>query len=139
MCATSAPARMPHHPCSVPLAAPLYFRALFLVVISHFSFPDHPWSITWSCVRLSLGRTFLSRAAGYWSNILDISPRYAGTLLGISNTIATFAGVFANISTGAILGQSGGRHWDAVFGLAILVYVTGLGTYVTFAKGHAIF
>ena len=127
----------------MPLAAPLYFRALFLVVISHFSFPrcrTIQWSITWSCVRLSLGRTFLSRAAGYWSNILDISPRYAGTLLGISNTIATFAGVFANISTGAILGQqSGGRHWDAVFGLAILVYVTGLGTYVTFAKGHAIF
>ncbi len=31
--------------------------------------------------------------AGYSPNIMDISPRYAGIILGISNTVATIPGI----------------------------------------------
>ena len=37
--------------------------------------------------------------AGYWANIVDIGPNHAGTLCGISNTIATLPGVLANVRT----------------------------------------
>ena len=37
--------------------------------------------------------------AGYWANIVDIGPKHAGTLCGISNTIATLPGVLANVRT----------------------------------------
>eukprot|EP01051_Picozoa_sp_SAG22_P003591 SAG22_NODE_177_length_16160_cov_41.299296_13_plen_593_part_00 len=35
--------------------------------------------------------------SGYLSNMLDLAPRHAGALMGISNTVATLPGVFGNI------------------------------------------
>ena len=75
--------------------------------------------------------------SGYWSNILDIGPQHAGVLLGISNTIATFPGILANISTGYILSRDGrDKGWDTVFGLAISLYVFGLSYYLWRARGE---
>eukprot|EP01052_Picozoa_sp_SAG31_P028046 SAG31_NODE_2673_length_5268_cov_2.551944_7_plen_371_part_00 len=41
--------------------------------------------------------------SGYWASYVDISPRFAGVLLGIGNCIANFAGILVNASTGFIL------------------------------------
>eukprot|EP00937_MAST-01D_sp_MAST-1D-sp2_P002991 g2991.t1 len=73
--------------------------------------------------------------SGYWANIIDLSPRYAGVLIGISNTIATFAGVFCNLATGYILNATD-KNYAAVFGVAIAVYAVGLVVYACFASGE---
>ena len=35
------------------------------------------------------------KMSGYLSNMLDLAPRHAGALMGISNTVATLPGVFS--------------------------------------------
>ena len=89
-----------------------------------------------SCGALGLGAASHS---GFWANAVDISPRYAGVLLGISNTVATLPGIIANISTGFILQQAPESGWTIVFGLAISIYAVGLGVYTTWASGDVQF
>ena len=73
--------------------------------------------------------------SGYWSNVVDLSPRYAGVMIGISNTIATLPGVLANLSTGYIL-QNTGQDWTLVFMVAITIYAVGLIVFLCYASGE---
>lgn len=75
--------------------------------------------------------------AGIWANIIDISPRHAGYLLGVSNTFASLPGIFGNVLTGHILQQT--KSWAAVFGVAIAVYMVGLVVYLKFASASVLF
>ena len=84
----------------------------------------------------ALGFGAFSHAA-YWANLLDISPRHVGTLLGISNTWATCAGVFANLATGCLLETR--ASWGGAFAVAIGIYGVGLVVFTSFAKGHVVF
>jgi ACS family sodium-dependent inorganic phosphate cotransporter len=75
--------------------------------------------------------------AGYGVNHLDIGPRYAGILLGFSNTAGTIPGIVGVALTGWILETTG--SWSAVFGLAAAVYAVGLTCWLTMAEGDRIF
>jgi ACS family sodium-dependent inorganic phosphate cotransporter len=95
-------------------------------------------SVTVFIVLNSLSNFFGAFAlAGYWSNILDIAPRYAGTVLGISNTFASLPGIFANLLTGYILDLTG--SWQLVFGIACAIKLVGVTTFVCYARGEVIF
>jgi hypothetical protein len=48
--------------------------------------------------------------SGYWAAYVDLSPRYAGLLLGVGNTLGNFAGIMVNLSTGLILDACKKRH-----------------------------
>ena len=48
------------------------------------------WAVTF--LTLSVGSAGFA-AAGYHVNYLDISPKYAGIVIGIANTIATIPGL----------------------------------------------
>ena len=74
---------------------------------------------------------------GYWTNIVDIGPRYAGPLMGISNTVAALPGVFANLLTGYILDVTG--SWSLVFLMPCVLLLIGCATFVTFARGDVVF
>ena len=41
--------------------------------------------------------------SGYWAAYVDLSPPYAGLLLGVGNTLGNFAGILVNLSTGFTL------------------------------------
>eukprot|EP01064_Diplonema_japonicum_P013485 TRINITY_DN21045_c0_g1_i1.p1 TRINITY_DN21045_c0_g1~~TRINITY_DN21045_c0_g1_i1.p1 ORF type:complete len:423 (+),score=63.39 TRINITY_DN21045_c0_g1_i1:51-1271(+) len=69
--------------------------------------------------------------SGNMVNILDIAPEYAGEVHGISNTIATLAGVVGNIYVGYVLPVYG---WPTVFLTAVTVYVTTLCFFVSWAS-----
>ena len=73
--------------------------------------------------------------SGYWANFIDLSPRYSGHLMGISNSVATIPGIAGNLITGQILA---GREndWDLVFGLAAGIYVFGAAVFVLFARAE---
>ena len=45
------------------------------------------------------------KVSGYVVNIGDLSPNYAGTLMGISNTVANIPGFLAPLVNGIIIGE----------------------------------
>eukprot|EP00270_Netrium_digitus_P008353 TRINITY_DN2494_c0_g1_i1.p1 TRINITY_DN2494_c0_g1~~TRINITY_DN2494_c0_g1_i1.p1 ORF type:complete len:673 (+),score=143.62 TRINITY_DN2494_c0_g1_i1:86-2020(+) len=74
--------------------------------------------------------------SGLYSNHQDIGPRYAGVLLGISNTAGVLAGVIGTFVTGQIL-QNG--SWDDVFKVAVALYLVGTLVWNTMATGERVF
>ncbi len=86
------------------------------------------------CVALGVGSFALS---GYASNHLDIAPRYAGALMGLSNTAGTLPGVIGVTVTGYLLDATG--SWALVFGIAAALYVAGTVVWLAFAKGEPLF
>lgn len=75
--------------------------------------------------------------AGYGTNHLDIGPRYAGVLLGFSNTAATIPGIVGVALTGWILDTTG--SWSVVFGLAAVIYGLGLACWLAMGTGERVF
>ncbi|KAL6747732.1 sodium-dependent phosphate transport protein 1, chloroplastic [Haematococcus lacustris] len=74
--------------------------------------------------------------SGLYSNHQDIAPRYAGVLLGLSNTAGVLAGVLGSLATGFIL-QHG--SWEQVWQVAIALYLVGTLVWNTWASGERIF
>lgn len=67
-------------------------------------------------------------------NHMDIAPRHAGTLMGITNTAATVPGIVGVYISGMILEQTG--SWALVFQTAAGVTLFGLVFYLLFASGE---
>ncbi|KAF8724250.1 hypothetical protein HU200_021274 [Digitaria exilis] len=72
--------------------------AFFLTQLSHVNSP----AMAVLCMACSQGTDAFSQS-GLYSNHQDIGPRYAGVLLGLSNTAGVLAGVFGTAATGYIL------------------------------------
>jgi ACS family sodium-dependent inorganic phosphate cotransporter len=93
-----------------------------------------PLAIALMCVALGLGSFALS---GFGSNHLDIGPRYAGALMGLSNTAGTLPGIIGVTVTGYILEATG--SWALVLGIAAGLYVVGALAWLAFATGEKLF
>lgn len=74
--------------------------------------------------------------SGLYSNHQDIGPRYAGVLLGLSNTAGVLAGVLGSLATGYIL-QHG--DWSQVWGVAVALYLVGTVVWNLFSTGERVF
>jgi MFS transporter, ACS family, solute carrier family 17 (sodium-dependent inorganic phosphate cotransporter), other len=61
---------------------------------------------------------------GFAVNHMDIAPRYAGTLMGITNTAGTIPGIIGVFVSGMILELTG--SWTLVFQVASGVTLFGL-------------
>lgn len=87
---------------------------------------------------MTLSNIFIGfTAGGFIVNHLDIAPRYAGVLMGLSNTAGTIPGIIGVYVSGLILGWSG--SWTLVFQVAGLVYFSGLVFYLLYASGERLF
>ncbi|KAK4371903.1 hypothetical protein RND71_007287 [Anisodus tanguticus] len=104
--------------------------AFFLTQLSHVKTP----AFAVLCMACSQGSDAFSQS-GLYSNHQDIGPRYAGVLLGLSNTAGVLAGVFGTAATGYIL-QKG--SWDDVFKVAVVLYIIGTLVWNFFATGERI-
>jgi ACS family sodium-dependent inorganic phosphate cotransporter len=80
---------------------------------------------------------FAFTAGGFMVNHLDIAPRSAGTLMGITNTAATVPGIVGVYVSGLILDATG--SWALVFDVAAGVAIFGLVFYLIFANGKRVF
>ncbi|XP_057851233.1 sodium-dependent phosphate transport protein 1, chloroplastic [Cryptomeria japonica] len=105
--------------------------AFFLTQLSHVNSP----AMAVLCMTCSQGCDAFSQS-GLYSNHQDIGPRYAGVLLGLSNTAGVLAGVLGTAATGYIL-QNG--SWDDVFKVAVGLYLLGTVIWNTFSTGEQIF
>ncbi len=106
--------------------------AVFLLAVADVTSPLQA-SIFIAC---ALGLAAFS-LAGYGVNHLDIGPRYAGMLLGFSNTAGTIPGIVGVGITGWILDTTG--SWQIVFGMAAGVYALGTVCWLTMATGERVF
>lgn len=104
--------------------------AFFLTQLSKVKTP----ALAVLCMACSQGSDAFSQS-GLYSNHQDIGPRYAGVLLGLSNTAGVLAGVFGTAATGYIL-QKG--SWDDVFKVAVVLYIIGTIVWNLFATGEKI-
>ncbi|WIA29477.1 hypothetical protein OEZ86_011978 [Tetradesmus obliquus] len=91
---------------------------------------------------LTMGTLGLSRG-GFSVNHMDIAPKYAGMVMGISNTAGTLAGVIGVAVTGYILDAAGGAGsiggWWQAHSLAAVILVAAMFVFNAFAKGTKLF
>ncbi|KAJ4970449.1 hypothetical protein NE237_003548 [Protea cynaroides] len=104
--------------------------AFFLTQLSHVNSP----AMAVLCMTCSQGTDAFSQS-GLYSNHQDIGPRYAGVLLGLSNTAGVLAGVLGTTATGYIL-QHG--SWDDVFKVSVGLYLVGTVVWNLFSTGEKI-
>jgi ACS family sodium-dependent inorganic phosphate cotransporter len=106
--------------------------AAALLVVPHVD--SAPLAIGVLCASAALGAAV---AAGFGTNHLDIAPRHAGVVMGLSNTAGTLPGVIGVPLSGWIVEATG--SWELVFQVAAGVKVFGLLFFLAFAKGEKIF
>eukprot|EP00794_Sanderia_malayensis_P005562 gene5562-6248_t len=75
-------------------------------------------------------------ATGYAVNHLDIAPRYAGILMGLSNTFATIPGFLSPMLTGMITREKRASEWKVVFWITFAVYIIATGLYSIMCSGE---
>lgn len=74
---------------------------------------------------------------GFLSNHIDISPNFAGTLMAITNTVATVPGIVVPIFVGHVTdGNQTISAWRKIFFTTIGLYVIELVTYTIFGSGE---
>ncbi len=71
---------------------------------------------------------------GFAVNHMDIAPKYAGTMMGITNTAGTIPGVVGVYVSGLILEWTG--SWALVFQTAAGITLFGLVFFLLFASGE---
>ena len=79
--------------------------------------------------------------SGFNVNHLDIAPRYASILMGISNGVGTFSGMICPITTEQITKDHSSAHkleveWQHVFLIASCIHFVGVLFYGIFASGE---
>jgi ACS family sodium-dependent inorganic phosphate cotransporter len=102
------------------------------------TFVGYVTDVTLAIAMMSLGSVIGAFASsGFAVNHLDIAPRQAGVVMGLSNTAATIPGIIGVTVSGWILQATG--SWALVFQVAAGVYVAGLLFYLAFASSKKIF
>lgn len=98
------------------------------------------------CSSVSLGFLALGRA-GFAVNHMDIAPRYAGIVMGVSNTAGTVAGIVGVGLTGWILEAakdadmdiSSPESWKSVFFIPGYLCIFSSFVFLAFSTGEKIF
>jgi len=65
-------------------------------------------------------------ATGYAVNILDIAPRFAGIIIGISNVFGSMPGFISPMLVGYITVNNTPGEWQLVFWITAVVYAVGV-------------
>ncbi|KAB2627298.1 anion transporter 5 [Pyrus ussuriensis x Pyrus communis] len=98
------------------------------------------------CSSVALGFLALGRA-GFAVNHMDIAPRYAGIVMGVSNTAGTLAGIIGVDLTGKLLeaarsvdsSLSSPESWRLVFFIPGLLCIFSSLVFLLFSTGERIF
>ena len=86
-------------------------------------------------VIIAVGASSLS-VSGFAVNHLDLAPAYAGTLMGLTNTLATVPGFVGPQVVGVLTyNQSTRGQWQKVFYIASAIYGFGAAVFLFFGSG----
>ncbi|XP_074757569.1 vesicular glutamate transporter 3 isoform X2 [Athene noctua] len=103
-----------------------------LLLVVGFS---HTKSVAISFLVLAVGFSGFA-ISGFNVNHLDIAPRYASILMGISNGVGTLSGMVCPLIVGAMTKHKTREEWQNVFLIAALVHYSGVIFYAIFASGE---
>ncbi|XP_055037366.1 vesicular glutamate transporter 1 isoform X1 [Misgurnus anguillicaudatus] len=106
-------------------------EATFLLVVGF----SHTKGIAISFLVLAVGFSGFA-ISGFNVNHLDIAPRYASILMGISNGVGTLSGMVCPLIVGAMTKNKTREEWQYVFLIASLVHYGGVIFYGIFASGE---
>ncbi|XP_060521255.1 sialin isoform X2 [Cylas formicarius] len=82
---------------------------------------------------MSVGGMF----CGFLSNHIDIAPNYAGTLVAVTNTVATIPGITVPIFVGELIKHDSSKQsWIIIFWVTIVLYLIEAIVYLIFASGE---
>jgi len=95
---------------------------------------DTVLSIFWLSAALTLGSFSL---AGLYCNHADIAPRYAGVLLGLTNTAGALPGILGVSLTGFLLDTF--HSWNMIFGTLIVSYCISAVVWNLYATADRLF
>ncbi|KAH0948291.1 hypothetical protein HN011_011787 [Eciton burchellii] len=105
----------------------------FLVVASATTSKDG----TAATIALAIGVACSGFAiSGFNVNHLDIAPRYASILMGMSNGIGTIAGLLVPFFVDSITEKKDPLSWRTVFIIAACVHIFGVTFYAIFCSGE---
>ncbi|KPM07782.1 vesicular glutamate transporter 3-like protein [Sarcoptes scabiei] len=105
-------------------------EAFFLILVGSTD------NTTFAIVCLTLAVGFSGFAiSGFNVNHLDIAPRYASILMGISNGFGTLAGMLCPIVVNLMTKEKTPTEWQDVFILAGVIHICGVIFYGIFASG----
>lgn len=98
------------------------------------------------CSSIALGFLALGRA-GFAVNHMDIAPRYAGIVMGVSNTAGTLAGIIGVDLTGRLLEAAKTAQldltspdsWKAVFLIPGMLCIFSSFIFLLFSTGERVF
>jgi ACS family sodium-dependent inorganic phosphate cotransporter len=76
-------------------------------------------------------------SGGFAVNPVDIAPKHAGTIMGLSNTFATIPGIVGVYVSGLILAWT--HSWAIVFSTAGVVVLVGMTFYLLFGNSRPLF
>ncbi|XP_056634797.1 vesicular glutamate transporter 1 [Diorhabda sublineata] len=106
-------------------------EATFFIIMAY----SH--TITQGMTALSIGVGFSGFAiSGFNVNHLDIAPRYASILMGMSNGIGTIAGAIVPYVVHLIVKHKKKEEWQIVFIISAMVHYSGIIFYGLFASGE---
>uniref|UniRef100_F1L297 Sialin n=1 Tax=Ascaris suum TaxID=6253 RepID=F1L297_ASCSU len=74
--------------------------------------------------------------AGFVVNYLDIAPTFAGTILGIGNTITCVAGILCPLIIGWLTPSGSKSEWLVVFWITFAILIAGTVVFLILAKGE---
>ena len=75
--------------------------------------------------------------SGNGVNHLDLAPAYAGTLLGLANTLSATSGFLGPEVVGALTYRESSRaQWQKVFYISAAIYSFGAAIFVVFGSGE---
>ncbi|XP_069479595.1 vesicular glutamate transporter 2 [Ambystoma mexicanum] len=106
-------------------------EATLLLVVGY----SHSRGVAISFLVLAVGFSGFA-ISGFNVNHLDIAPRYASILMGISNGVGTLSGMVCPIIVGAMTKNKTREEWQYVFLIAALVHYGGVLFYGIFASGE---
>ncbi|OXB54967.1 hypothetical protein ASZ78_001482 [Callipepla squamata] len=106
-------------------------EATLLLVVGY----SHSKGVAISFLVLAVGFSGFA-ISGFNVNHLDIAPRYASILMGISNGVGTLSGMVCPIIVGAMTKNKTREEWQYVFLIAALVHYGGVVFYGIFASGE---
>ncbi|CAG9863510.1 unnamed protein product [Phyllotreta striolata] len=73
---------------------------------------------------------------GFLSNHIDIAPNFAGTLIGVTNTVATVPGIVVPVFVGEMTAvDKSVRPWRTIFWTTVLLYLVEIFVYMIFGSG----
>uniref|UniRef100_H2ZMF2 Major facilitator superfamily (MFS) profile domain-containing protein n=1 Tax=Ciona savignyi TaxID=51511 RepID=H2ZMF2_CIOSA len=106
-------------------------EALFLLILAC----SHGHSAAVVCLVFAVGFSGFA-ISGFNVNHLDIAPRYASILMGLSNGAGTLSGMICPLLVSYITRTETEEDWKVVFVIASCIHFSGVIFYAFFASGE---